>query len=341
MHALEFLKSVKAEDIPPIFFLLGAERLLQQRIIKKLTSLLLPEEVDGTADYIDGGEQSLTAILDLAASDSLLADHRIVVAWNADCLDVPAGSPEIESLDRYLDSPNPTVALVLAAESIDARKSFFKLLAKKTLVIDCSPLKGAALRSWIVDYLRERGFGLDRGGAEMVEELVGSDLLLISNALEKVMIYCGERNRISCGDLEKTLNVAREHAIWELTKAVGTRDAAAALNALARLLEGGKHPLQITASIQFQFRQLMIVRDMVDRRLARDKIIEAAGLRFYADRTVSQARAFSASELDEISRCLFKLENDIKSAGIDERFLLERAVLAICRQRRETAGVRG
>jgi DNA polymerase-3 subunit delta len=149
-----------------------------------------------------------------------------------------------------------------------------------------------------------------------------------------VMLFCGERKQIEYDDLERTLNAAREHAIWELTNAIGARDASAAMAALGRLLDEGKHPLQISFSLQLQFRQLLMVKEMLGRRVPHDKAAEIARLGRWKDRIFRQARLFSAAELRGIYRRLFELEDSIKSAGVDERFLLEYIIYRVCRSGR-------
>jgi len=75
----------------------------------------------------------------------------------------------------------------------------------------------------------------------------------------------------------------------------------------------------------------MIVRDMLDRRLPSEKVASAAGLRYKPERVFKQARLFSSEELVSFHRLLFELENRIKSAGVDERYLLEDMLYRICR----------
>jgi DNA polymerase-3 subunit delta len=342
MQASAFLRSVKADEIPPVLLLLGKETVLRRKVVGKLATLLLPGgREDAGLERIDAQEARVTAILDAAASGSLLAGHRVLVVRNAGALSAPSGSPELAALERYLDSPNPAVTLALEADSINRGHQPFKLLARRVTVIECEPLRGQTLQRAISSYARERGYALPPAAAALVEELLGNDLMMIFNALDKVMLYCGERRRIEYEDLERSLNVSREHAVWELTNALGTRDAAAALTALGRLLDEGKHPLQISAGLHYHLRTLMTVRELLDRGLPPDRVAETAGLRFGKERVFHQARLFTADELRRCLRLLFELENGIKSAGIDERFLIEDTVYKICRTGGRHAAVSG
>jgi DNA polymerase-3 subunit delta len=332
MHATEFLKAVGSLDISPVLLLAGAETFLRDQVIRKLCRAILQEEGGGVGhERFDGADCSWFGILEAADSGMLLASHRLLEIKNADSLKAGAGSPELAALERYLQAPNPAVTMVFSAEAANRSHAFFKLLYQKAVVVECTPLKGAELRRWITSYLRDRGYSIHPAGIALVEEQLGSDLLKISNALEKVMLYCGERRNIEYDDLERTLDSAREHAVWELTNALGSRDTATALSKLSKLLDEGNHPLLLLAWIQNQFKQLLVVRSLLDKRLPPQEVAAKAGIRYYADRVLAQARLFSLAELRLILRLLYELEDGIKSAGPDERFLFEACLLKICR----------
>jgi DNA polymerase III delta subunit len=131
-------------------------------------------------------------------------------------------------------------------------------------------------------------------------------------------------------DIEKNLQSMREYATWELTSAIGTRNGQQAIKVLGRLLDEGKHPLQIIATLQIQLRQLIIIKSMLSKRMPPQEIARAAGIRFFVERTIAQARGFRPQELLDAYKQLFYLENSFKSAGIDERFLLEKYILEMC-----------
>jgi len=299
MQASAFLRSLKAENVPPVLLLVGTETVLRRRVISRLAKLLL-SEVDEEAAFerLDAGVTGLMKILDTASTGSLLTGHP---------LSAPSGSAGLAALERYLDSPNPASTLVLEADAARKNRRPFTLLA------------------------REGGYSLPPGAGALIINMLGSDLMTIYNALDKVMLYCGERKQIEYEDLERCLNIVREHTIREVINAVGGRDAAAALAALGQLLDEGKHPLQISSWLKNQVRTLMIVRDMLDRRLPSEKVASAAGLRYKPERVFKQARLFSSEELVSFHRLLFELENRIKSAGVDERYLLEDMLYRICR----------
>ena len=331
MNALQFLKSLKAESVPPVILLVGEEGELHSMVIDRLVKLKLGENASMGLEHLEAGSKSMMQILDAAASGGLFAAERVIVVHNAESLSAPSGSPELKELQKYLADPDPSLTLIFSAPSVNKGKHPFKLLAKEAELVECTQLKGKPLQDWIVKYVRDRGYSFSGHSLQLAMELLGNDMLLIRNAMEKVMLFCGERKQIEYEDIEKSFGAMREHAIWELTSAIGARDTEKSTKILARLLYEGKHPLQIATSLQYQFKQLLTVKSLLLRKLSLPEIQKQAGIRFFAERIVANARSFAAPELLAAYDTLFHLEDSIKSAGIDARFLMEKCIIDICR----------
>lgn len=331
MHAIAFLQRVQADSVPPVLLLVGEETLLAEEIVRRLCRLIEGgESTGGCVDRFDGAESGLPAVIDAASTGSLFAARRIVAVTGAENLSAPVGSPELEMLRKYLEDPSPQVVLVFVAQSVKRNQQPFKALVKKAEVVECEPLRGPALHGWIAARLRERGFAAAPGVAERVEELLGRDLRTIRNSVEKVMLYCAERKRVEIADLHAVLGVLREHTVWELTDALARRDAGASLTLLSRLLDEAKAPEMIIGALRFQYRQLLILKDLMQRGAPQRQLAERAGIKFRFDRAAAQAKAFRLAELHDIYKSLFDLENSIKSAAVEARWLFERLVLQIC-----------
>src|SRR5207237_413867 len=93
-----------------------------------------------------------------------------------------------------------------------------------------------------VKALYGRGKQDDKFEADAARELVdalGADMMLISNELEKLMLYAGERRHISLGDVETMVLAAKQRSLYELTDAISAKDSARALVVLDAILSSG------------------------------------------------------------------------------------------------------
>ena len=342
MQAQQFLESAIKKEIPPVIALVGDEKELHAEIIKQITKLRLSDTQNAGPEYVDANETSVFGILDSVATVGLFANDRVVAVMNAESLSAGSGSPPLTALERYLEEPNPSVTLIFSLKSAHKGKQPFKSLLARAQVVQCDRLKGADLQKWVSNYIASRGYRFAGNTLGQALLLLGNDLMMIKNALDKLMLYCGERSLIEISDVEQTLGNMREHAVWELTAAIGARNKLEALQNLSHLLNEGKHPLQIISALQFQFRQLITVKSLLLKKRTIPEIVKEAGIRFYAERIIKQAKSFSTPELVQAYDSLFTMENSIKSAGIDERFLLEKNIIEICTAKTEQfAGARG
>jgi DNA polymerase-3 subunit delta len=331
MQAQQFFDSLhKNNHAPPLLFLLGEEALLHEKIIHAVAEKHLGAENAADIEHIDAQTTKVAAILDAAASGGLFASERVLAIHSAEALGAATGSHAFDMLKKNLSDPDPSVVMIFSAPTVHKGKNPFKMMLKLCEVVECDRLKGDAMKRWVRDYVTTRGYRFDGNAEELALDLLGNDMLLVRNSLDKVMLYIGERRSIEYGDIEKNFQSMREHAIWELTAAIGNRKDREAIEVLARLLGEGKHPLQIIASLQFQFRQLLVVKSMLIQKKSPQEIARQAGLRFFVERTIAQARGYSGQELLTAYRGLYYMENSMKSAGADPRFILEKYIIETC-----------
>src|SRR2546425_11230522 len=75
-------------------------------------------------------------------------------------------------------------------------------------------------------------------GRELVDSL-GGHMMMVSNELEKLILYVGEKKRITLGDVETMVLAAKQRSLYELTDAISAKDRARALQVLDAILSSG------------------------------------------------------------------------------------------------------
>lgn len=329
MNATAFLKNKSAATDSQVLVLTGPEPELHQQVISHVCAEVLGDDGMGP-EVLDGSRASTAEILDSLSTMGLFASRRVVVLKSADNWKVEAGSPQLKEIEAYLKQPTPETWWLLSADSINKARYPFKLLVKYAEVVECQKLKGGELKAWARNHLEERGLTVPGPVLDYTLDMVGNDLGLIRNTFEKIALFTAGRESVSRKDVEVCMATEREHAMWELTNAIGSRDTKRAFEMADKLLNEGKHPLQVAASLQFQFRQLIAVRSMVQQKRSLQEIQTELKIRFFAERVVAQSKAFTPRELLDAYQRLYDLENKLKSAAADERYLLEKALFDIC-----------
>ncbi len=166
--------------------------------------------------------------------------------------------------------------LIITTDMVDKRRLLFKTIKKKGIIIDCSVPKGerrvdktaqeGVLREKAKEILAEGGKKIDGAAFRAMSEMTGFDLRTFCNNLQKLVVYIGNREKITTDDVNQVLKRTKKDPIYEFTNAVTDRNTENAVFYLNSLLAGGEisHPLQLLAAMTNQIRKLLIVKDFIE-----------------------------------------------------------------------------
>ena len=193
--------------------------------------------------------------------------------------------------------------------------------------------EGDAIR-WITDYCASRGVKTESDGARELVDALGGDMMMISNELEKLILYVGEKKLITLGDVETMVLAAKQRSLYELTDAISSKDRVRALEVLDAILASGEGEEAAIGHIYMlakTFRQMLII---LERNVRDQRMLWAAlwqGFRvppFAADDIIQQARRYkNRRELTRTIRLVAKADLALRSNPVSKRMVLERLVI--------------
>ncbi len=199
------------------------------------------------AYYAD--ETAVGSIVMDAQTYPFLTDRRVVFVRNAEKYNSETGAGVM--LD-YLAAPSESTILLLLANKIDKRTKFYKACKKVGEIVECPGLSESEVMSWLNQEVAKRDKSIDGNAARALIDRTGTHLSDAQNALSLVMHYVGEEiSRIGLADVEAACADVAEEEIWALTDAIATSQSGAALAALRRLTDLGKHPDEMIGTINW------------------------------------------------------------------------------------------
>jgi DNA polymerase-3 subunit delta len=177
-------------------------------------------------------------------------------------------------------------------------------------------------------------------------DALGGDMMMISNELEKLILYVGEKKRIALGDVETMVLAAKQRSLYELTDAISLKDRVHALEVLDAMLSSGDGDEAAIGHLYMlakTFRQMLVI---LERNVRDQRMLWAAlwqGFRvppFAADDIIRQARRYkSKRELTRAIRLVARADLALRSNPPGKRLILEKLVLDLCAEARsESAG---
>jgi len=349
-QADRFVSDVQSRKLRPAYVFVGDEAFFRRRCREAILEHLVPPELrDFSLFDFDLGETDLAEILDRARTPSLMAPFQVFFVRGVKNLFGRGSNLEkLAAIEQYCKDPNPDAVLIFVADHIsipaDVRrmdmqdKERYERI-RETLGEYCGIVElarvneGEAVR-WLTEYCTLREVKIDADAARELVDALGSDMMMVSNELEKLILYAGDKKRITLGDVETMVLAAKQRTLYELTDAISSKDRVRALEMLDAILstgEGEEAAIGHLYMLAKTFRQMLVI---LERNVRDQRMLWAAlwqGFRvppFAADDIIKQARRYkSKRELTRAIRLVAKTDLALRSNPPSKRFVLEKLVL--------------
>lgn len=325
----ELHKSLQG-SILPVYLIEGEELLLVDEAARAVEAAALGDGIrDFNLDRFQLGEASVDQVATAVGTFPMMASRRVVVVRCPRGVDEKAA----EGLARFVEAPVPTATLVLVVPgaTVNGNTKLARGIKKAGGLFRFEPLKPRDVPAWIVDHTRSCGFDIRPDAAALLADVTGSDLMMLTGQVEKLIAYTAGERPIERSDVEACIERTREDAIWDLTDAVGERNLRKALATLDSLLEHAQSAIAVGAVITRHFRQLWQVRCEVRRGKGPDVIASELKLHpFVAKKLAEKARQFDDDTLAAHFETLFRVDRDLKSSKLEDSLIMERLIFDLC-----------
>jgi DNA polymerase III subunit delta len=351
-QAERFVSELESRRLRAAYVFVGDEAFFRKRFRDAILQYLVPADLrDFSLFEFDLAENDLAEVLDRARTPSLMAPFQVFFVRGVKNLFGRGSSSNEEKLaaiEEYCKNPNPDALIVFVADHIsipaDVRRMEMQdkeryQRIRETMGAYCGIVElarveeGEAVR-WISDYCASRDVKIESDGARELVDALGGGMMMISNELEKLMLYVGEKKRITLGDVETMVLAAKQRSLYELTDAISSKDRVRSLQVLDAILSSGEGEEAAIGHIYMlakTFRQMLVI---LERNVRDQRMLWAAlwqGFRvppFAADDIIKQARRYkSRRELTRAIRLVAKADLALRSNPVSKRMVLERLVI--------------
>jgi len=259
------------------------------------------------------------------------------------------------------------VRLLISAGKVDRRKSFYKVLEKLGSVEMFAPLslddkEWAAKAEEVAErVLRALRKSISPEALAELVSCVGPNLRQLQSEAEKLALYVGARETIELPDVQAVATRNKLARAFALGDAVGNRDLPKALRCLdeemwSMQFEKEKSEIGLLYGLIFKVRTLILIKEM-----EREKWLRADGRLDYGSckaaldripadrvpedrrfnpksmhpnvlfRSLPQARQYSLDELVRAMELLLECNRKLISSQLDEKLVLQQALVQIVR----------
>jgi len=237
------------------------------------------EIIDGRKDTGDEVRRAVDACMESVQTPGFFGATK--VTWLRDVTfatgggrlaETAAAKESVEKLTDWLrNGLLDGQVLIITAGKVLRNSVFFKVCQKQGEVVDF----GSGLKSWELEKLADQrldviaknaGLSFDADARTEFLKRAGSDTRFLVQEIEKLRLYVGDRNRVSVADVREITSIGREAEAWDLLDAFGERDALGVLTTLKRLSGQKGIGIMLTAMLEKNVRELLVLREMYDRK---------------------------------------------------------------------------
>ena len=351
-QAERFVSELESHKLRPAYVFVGDEAFFRKRFRDAILQHMVPVDLrDFSIFEFDLADNDLAEVLDRARTPSLMAPFQVFFVRGVKNLFGRGSNEEkLAAIENYCKNPNPDALIVFVADHIsipaDVRRMEMQdkeryQRIRETMGSYCGIVElarveeGEAVR-WISEFCASRDVPvkIEPDGARELVDALGGDMMMISNELEKLMLYVGAKNRITLGDVETMVLAAKQRSLYELTDAISSKDRVRALEILDAMLSSGDGEEAAIGHIYMlakTFRQMLVI---LERNVRDQRMLWAAlwqGFRvppFAADDIIKQARRYkSRRDLTRAIRLVAKADLALRSNPVSKRMVLERLVM--------------
>lgn len=302
----------------PVHVLTGDDPvLLSEASSALLRELLGDRSPDGVVDEFSGDEYQLSSAVMAAATVSMFGE-RIVVARNAGRF----SGDDLAPLLAYLEEPNPDSTLVIVWErpvtAGVAKKPFAKKLgdavkaAGGVVTATSAPTQAKQVSAWVHERLAASELKFAPATEARITSHLGEEVNRLGALVETLEASFAKGTRIDPDMVEPYLSTAGGVPPWDLTDALNSGDVSKAVTTARRMmLGGGRHPLQLMATLQNHYEAILKLDGTGVR--TESQAADLLGMKpFPAKKILGASRRLGSDGVRQAIRLLAKADVDLR-----------------------------
>jgi len=335
-----------------LYLLHGEDELTRSEELARLREKLGdPTVASLNTAVFNGRDVSLTALVQACNALPFMSNRRLVIVqdfWlrfeQREGRKVKDRQPKISAADaafikgllEYLPRlPETTRLAFVESRSLSPTNPVFSVLPadkKRAYVKEFIAPQGRELERWIEQRMAVKGGSIVPQATQELARMVGNDLRQLDQELEKLLAYANFQRPVTMSDVHALVHAAQTANVFALVDAIGLRQIEHATRYLHELLDSGAAPMYLLSMIERQFRILLQVKELRERRASTAEMQRTLGIRqeFVIEKSLRQAQHFAMARLESIYSHLADVEQAIKTGEIGEVLALDMLVAELC-----------
>lgn len=315
---------IKTGQFENTYLFYGEEAYIKKASVEKLKSAIMQNTDDMNYSYFEGKSVWLDEVMGIADTLPFFADKRLIIIEKSDLF-----STQNVFSDFLKTMPDSTI-IIFIEETVDKRSRLYKSINSSGYVYEINALKPAELKEYIINEVKKSNKVISNADAEALVELLGTDMMTVSNELEKLISYCAESDRITREDCEAICTATVSSHIFKMIDLIAERKQREVLLLYDELLKLRQSPPVILYNIIKHFNNLFVITSMRNDNRSEQEIIEKSGILPWKMRDYNyQLRSLGIKRLRSAVQYGLDIEERIKTGRIDGQIAVELMIIRL------------
>lgn len=203
-------------------------------------------------------------------------------------------------------------------------------LKKEKYAQEFTMLNEAGVRQFAEAAIKNQNGQIEPSALRLLADLTGNDLWQLNGEIDKLLAHAKGR-LITVADVELLVKTKLDDDIFKLTDALGQNNKSLALKLIGDQLKSGTPPTELLAKITWQFKNLLLVKDFIERNgpsYPPARLSYQIGLHpFVIKKTVQACGHHQLAALQKTYRHLLKIDYQLKTSQTSPELLFDLLVI--------------
>ncbi|MDR1928778.1 MAG: DNA polymerase III subunit delta [Endomicrobium sp.] len=335
----DFNKLILNKHIFPVYLFMCEELYLFEMCLNKLKKQIDMDSSNNVdQDYFYLPESSIENIVSTAYTSPFFNKKRIIIVKGINEMK----GVDIEKFTNYLlNITNANTSLLVLVyfgnfknDLSVKRKTFINkcITSQKCICVNCEKPCNEEVKKFIkTEFIKRKKIISDDLISRIIDKN-GTDLLNLSNEIEKIALFLGKNQKIKDEDLEKIYGYVKDSNINKLLYNIDNKDFKNSIYILEKLLNENVNCTMILSAISSNIRKMIIAKSMVkEQNMSINEI--ASSIRIsnsYVNIFFINLKKHNVNTLKRSLKMILDADIAIKTVCGDIKFSLLRIILLIC-----------
>lgn len=234
----------------------------------------------------------------------------------------------IEFLEKY-DGDN-LIIFEVYQNKLDERKKLTKALKKNGQLKKVEQMSEEEIKKWIQSKLNENYKDIKQDALNLFIELTGVNFNIVSQELDKLMLFLGDRPTINKDDVHQIINRSLEQNVFLLTEYIQKRQKNKAIQLVKDLINMKEEPIKLLALITSNYRLYYQCKILNQKGYSGQQIAKTVNVHPYRVKlALGQVRHYQLEDLLNIINSCAETDYKLKSSYMDKHLILELFILSL------------